>query len=382
MKKRNLAVVIGLSLIGLGSCKKTTTTLEQEKEKILIVSTISGGKRGYQDGEARSALYNKPAQIAIDASGNMYIADRLNHCIRKMTSAGIVSTFAGISGSSGFTNGPGTSAQFNTPYGITIDTEGNIYVSDANNNAIRKITVGGVVSTFAGGPQSGAEDGTGTNAKFNFPFGLVIDAANNLYVADQYNNSIRKVTPTGAVTTIASGYAYPWGVAVDKKGNVYFTLYAANCIRKISTNGTISVYAGNENDYNTAYQLQDGIASAALFCQPLGLATDTSDNVYVADSENQVIRKISPEGIVSSIGVPYPGPFDSNGRTPIRHADGEASGAKFYYPSNITVDKEGNLYVSQGEGDSNNFIRKISSVDKSGTNQSENVNWNKPIGWK
>lgn len=384
MKKERIILLSILSL-SIISCKKSAP-IEKEKEKVFAVSTISGGGTGYVDGPAIYAQYNYPAGMAIDASGNLFIADQLNNCIRKMTSNGIVSTFAGIAGTPGFIDGQGLTAQFANPFGMTIDKDDNIIVADYGNNRIRKITPSGVVSTIAGG-SGGYADGIGTAAKFNGPVGVTVDVLNNIYVTDQNNNKIRKITPSGNVTTLTSTETYPMDVAVDRSGNIYYTLYQTNCIQKISTNGVVSTYAGNVRDKKITHQIQDGVASNALFCLPFGLAIDANDNLYVADTENQVIRKITPQRFVSTIGKSYEGTDVLNGKlTPARDQDGLASEAEFYYPNCITIDKQGNLYVSQGDVPINNFIKKISLVDApgSGPTQAEmdKANWNKPTGWK
>ncbi len=185
-----------------------------------------------------------PTGVAVDGAGNVYVADRYNHRIRKITASGVVSTLAGSA--SGYTDGTGTSAKFKNPTGVAVDGAGNVYVADYNNHGIRKITTSGVVSTLAG-ITYGYTDGTGTSAKFKNPYGVAVDGAGNVYVADRDNHRIRKITTSGVVSTLAGSsqgytdgtgtsaqFAYPFGVAVDGTGNVYVADESNHRIRKIT----------------------------------------------------------------------------------------------------------------------------------------------------
>lgn len=206
------------------------------------VSTLAGSTLGNAEGTGAQAQFNNPIGLVIDVAGNVYVADASNHRIRKITPAGLVTTFAGSS--AGFADGTGTVSQFNEPHCLAIDASGNIFVSDYYNDRIRKITPTGIVSTFAGGSQ-GSTDGIGTAAQFYRPNGLAIDASGNLFVSDSYNNRIRKITPTGVVSTIAgstSGYAdgngtdakfnLPSGIAVDATGTM-LQIYIINVYEKL-----------------------------------------------------------------------------------------------------------------------------------------------------
>ncbi|MCL2760314.1 MAG: IPT/TIG domain-containing protein [Desulfuromonadales bacterium] len=213
-----------------------------------VVNTLAGsGTLGFADGAGATAMFLYPYSIAVDADGNVYVADMNNNRIRKITSAGVVSTIAG-SGDLGFVNGTGTAAQFWNPTGVAVDAAGNVYVADKGNNCIRKITPAGVVSTFAGSGTMGFADGAGTAAQFNQPVGVAVDATGDVYVADTVNNCIRKITPAGVVSTLAGSgtpgfadgpltvaqFSNPSGVAVDAAGNVYVADQINNCIRKIT----------------------------------------------------------------------------------------------------------------------------------------------------
>jgi alpha-tubulin suppressor-like RCC1 family protein/sugar lactone lactonase YvrE len=280
----------------------------------LTVSTLAGQplSSGALDGAGNAARFYYPSGVAADNAGNLYLADTDNDTIRKIVvSTGTVTTLAGQAGISGNTDATGSAARFNMPSGVAVDAADNIYVADTLNNTLRKITASGVVSTLAGSPGvSGNVDGTGSAASFQGPQGLAIDIGGNLYVADTNNQTIRKVVvATGVVTTVA-------GVA------------------------------GNPGS-------ADGLGSAARFNNPSGVAVDASGNLYVADTENHTIRQILPSGMATTLAglAGYSG-----------GADGTGSAARFNSPSDLAVDSSGNVYVA----DTDNFtVRKV--IPSSGT---------------
>ena len=267
----------------------------------------------------------------------------------------MVSTVAGNE-SRGFVDGIGPMARFNHPSAMVIDQAGNIYVSDQENHSIRKVTPSGVVSTFAGTGQPGSENGHRLSATFNNPYGLALDAKGNLYVGDVSNHSIRKISVDGKVTTLAGGrkgfsdrqgelamFDHPYGVAVDAKNNVYVADSYNNRIRKISPDGTTTTVAGNGND-----GFVDGRAQEAEFYVPIGIVIDAGGNIYVGDEGNSSIRKIRTDGKVATLA--------GNGK--FSFSDGIGRNATFNAPGGIAIDGTGNLYVADYL---NNCIRRVST---------------------
>ncbi|WBX70964.1 MBG domain-containing protein [Tenacibaculum retecalamus] len=309
-----------------------------------IVSTIAGdGTGGFLDGTGVISKFLVPNGIAVDASDNVYVADRYNHRIRKITAAGVVSTLAG-SGTAGFLDGTGALAQFNYPNGVAVDILGNVYVAEGSNRRIRKITAAGEVSTLAGSGASGSANGSGTAAQFKFPTGVAVDVSGNVYVADQDDHRIRKITVAGVVSTfagdgtagfldgtgVAAKFYQPNGIGVDALGNVY-VVGTDHRIRKITTAGVVSTLAGNGTSGFT-----NGSGTAAQFNNPSGVTADALGNVYVADRNNRRIRKITATGVVSTFAGS--GTFGS--------ADGLGTAAQFGNPNGIGIDALGNIYVA------------------------------------
>ena len=263
-----------------------------------VVTTIAGSTQGDQDGTGIEAKFNSPIAVAVDNSGNVYVADLGNHKIRKISTEGVVTTLAGST--AGYADGYGIHAKFNQVNGITVDNSGNVYVSDKENRKVRKITPEGLVTTLAGSV-AGFADGQGSNAQFNLLRGITVDGAGNVYVADDVNDKIRKITPNGTVSTLAGStprgdvdgpgniaqFNNPTDVAVDAAGNVYVTDYKNDRIRKITSSGTVSTLSGSTPGY------KDGSADIALFNKPYGLTVDTSNTVYIAGPVNSKIRKIT-----------------------------------------------------------------------------------------
>jgi len=316
-----------------------------------IVTTLAGSTYGHADATGESAQFKYPYGIVSDTNANIFVTDG-SHTIRKITPSGVVSTLAGDpEDNAGFADGTGVAARFAYLYGIAIDSSNNLYVGDSDNNRIRKITPSGVVSTFAGSGLSGAADGAGSSATFDSPRGVAIDSSGNVYVADNGNCRIRKITPSGVVSTLAGsscGYAegtgsgaqfsYVYDVAVDSSDNVYVADEGNHRIRKITSSGVVSTLAGSGS---SGYA--DGTGAAAQFSWPTGLSVDSSGNVYVADTANDRIRKITSSGIVTTIAGSTEG-----------YVNGVGTNAKFLQPVDVTVNSSGILYVAD-----ENRIRKI-----------------------
>jgi len=320
-----------------------------------VVTALAGsGNPGFADGSGAEASFKYPAGIVLDGSGNIYVADAFNNRIRKITPSGVVTTLAG-SGKEGFADGTGLKAVFNGPSGIAIDRDGNIYTAEWKGHRVRKITPEGVVTTLAGSGKAGFADGTGAEASFNTPEGVALDSKGNVYVADARNNKIRKISPSGVVTTIAGSgkkdfadgagaeatFSYPFGVAVDGGGNVYVADSGNNLIRKITPSGSVSTFAGSGKA-----GAKDGYGLATSFNTPWGLALDGGGNLYVADGGNNLIRRITPSGSVST--------FAGSGKAGAE--DGYGSAASFNAPWGVALDGFAAVYVSDHK---TSKIRKI-----------------------
>jgi sugar lactone lactonase YvrE len=334
----------------LGACK-------EQLPKPIAASTSTTGKTDSIVVKDTLPSFNSPAGIAIDGTGNLYVADYGNNLIRKITPGGLVSTFAG-SGSQGATNGAANLATFNEPASIAVDASGNLYVADAGNNRIRKISAAGMVSTLAGSDSTGSVNGPAAGSSFFHPVGVTADGSGNVYVADAGNNMIRLITSAGMVSTFAgngntgasngtltsTSFSNPTGVAVDIAGNIFVANYLNNNILKINQAGTVNLLAGTGQP-----GANNGPDSLATFYYPNSVAVDAADNVYVADGVNNLIRKITPAGMVTTLaGSGLAGSIDSTG-----------TAASFNGPGGLAVDAAGNVYVADTN---NNLIRKITAA--------------------
>jgi len=345
----------------VGSCSKMDLAPKPKPGPVAAKAAVTSSNMTLSAVSVILAKFNSPTATAVDISGNVYVADYFNHRIRMITPAGNVTTLAGT-GTAGFQDGPGASAQFNYPIGVAVDRAKNVYVADSKNHRIRVITPAGVVSTLAGTGIVGNTNGAGAVARFNSPSGVALDGNRNVYVADTYNNLFRKITPAGVVSTVAGdgnfGYvdgpaataefSYPDYLAVDGPGNIYLTDRITNRIRKISRNGAVSTIAGTPDA-----GIVDGPAASAKFHSPTGITVDAAGNLYISDPLNNRIRKLSTDGIVTTLTG------SGDGFTPAGFADGPPDVAVFNQPQGLSVDAFGNLYLADF---SNHRIRKISPV--------------------
>jgi sugar lactone lactonase YvrE len=335
-------------------------------------TTLAGdaGNAGSADGIGRAARFNNPNGVAVDTAGNVYVADSGNHTIRKVTPAGAVTTLAGLAGSPGSADGTGSAARFFQPSGLAADPAGNLYVADSRNSTIRLVTSAGTVTTLAGiagspgntdGPSSAAESNA---AQFCDPHDVAVDRAGNVYVADTANQRIRKVTTKGIVVTIAgptgspfdrvgwtdgagdkARFNYPWSVAVDPAGNVFVADRDNDTIRKITPAREVTTFVGTAQvgwtnvGTSTYYRLpsRDGTGTAVQFGAPSGVAMDNTGNLYVADQAHSTIRMVTSAGMVTTLA----GKADEVGS-----ADGTGSAAQFDMPNGVAVDSAGNVYVA------------------------------------
>jgi len=261
------------------------------------LSTFVGhSEAGWDDGPGNTATIYEPDALLSDAAGNIYFSDQASHLIRKITPEGFVTTIAGTPHSPGFADGAGSAAMFNNPRALAMDNAGNLYVADQANNRIRKITGTGEVTTYAGSGAMGADNGPVATASFNTPTGIAFDAAGNLYVSDVGNSAVRKITPAGIVSTFATGFNFPRELKVDGTGNVYVAEMNGNTIKRISPNGTVTIIAGAGR--------QDAAGAVASFKGPLGLEMDGKGNLFVGENINNQVRKIVITGY--TIDKPLP----------------------------------------------------------------------------
>lgn len=331
--------------------------LKRSPVKILLCAFVVVNFLHAQNGQAGSKppiitgfppSFSNLSGITVDSVGNIYVID--TNLIKKITPNGIVSTLAG-SNEIGSANGIGKDASFNYPTGITVDNSGNLYIADTLNQMIRKITPGGLVTTLAGSGVAGSGNGSGNESSFFYPMGIAVDKGGNVYVADTWNNLVRKITPEGKVKTLAgpdhydSGFYMPLnqpvGIAVDSLGNIFVVDKSPAFVWEITANKTVTIFAGDAGLYNPY-----GKSNTTGFYNPMGVAVDTSGNVYVAETGRDQIWKITPEKKVEQLagqGFGFNGPGNQ---------------ASFDKPWGIVADLTGHVFVSDT---GNNLIRKISN---------------------
>lgn len=329
------------------------------------VSTLAGTAgskdRGAHDGQGTAASFSWPTGIAVEATtGTVYVADTDSHTIRKISPTGEVTTLAGSPGAKGTLDGPNAAARFYHPVGVALDGSSALYVADADNHTIRKITPQGRVSTLAGlAGHKGSADGEPATARFNLPHGLAVAADGTVYVADTDNHTIRQISPSGHVKTLAglagsagsadgagaqARFSHPSGLAIDANGNLYVADNGNYTVRKITPAGIVSTLAGLARHKGSA----EGLGAAARFHTPNGLAVDGRGTVYVADYINSVIRQITPQGEVSTFAGIFKG---------WRSLDGPRAEASFQFPVGVAIGPGGWVYVADSGGRTIRVIR-------------------------
>lgn len=280
-----------------------------------IAGDICGVCSTTRDGTGSQARFNDPQGIAADGAGNLYVAEGSSATIRKITPQGAVTTLAGTAGSAGYADGSGAAARFNAPSRLETDADGNVYVTDTGNSAVRRITAAGAVSTLAGSGSCGSSDGGGTIARFCNPKGIALDRHGNLWVADSGNHTVRRIDAAGNVTTVAGApgvcgsvdgerenrgnlarFCNPQDVAVDEWDNVYVADTGNSTVRMISPNGTVSTLAGLAGQCAS----QDGSPGVSRLCSPSGIDLEGND-LYVADPGNATIRRINLDNVTSTV---------------------------------------------------------------------------------
>lgn len=321
-----------------------------------IVTTLAGSPKdgyGFVDGQGPAAQLSYPEDVCVDAAANAYIADSDNHRIRTIAPDGSVTTLAGST--PGYVEGKAAAAKFDNPRGVALGSDGALYVADSSNHRVRKVTTDGTVSTFAGS-SVGFLDAQGTLAKFSSPTGVAFDSSGNLFVADSANHRIRKIVANGTVSTMAgtatygasdgptsiAKFYYPSGVDVDAKGNIWVADSANALVRRIDPNGYVLTVTGFEPGFGNGRGRMAG-----RFNNVHDVAVAPDGSVFVADRDNHAIRRVWPDGTTTTVA----------GNGIAGYADGMGGDARFLKPEGIALDKAGQLWVSDG---GNNRIRKIS----------------------
>ncbi len=332
------------------------------------ISTVVGtGTQGFggDGGRASSAAPNFPRHLGLNGDGNLYIADGANHRIRKVAVDGTISTVAGT-GVPGFSGdgGRATEAQLAFAQDVAVDSNGTIYVADTTNSRIRTVTSEGVISTAVGMSHLSGDGALATDAVLFFPWDVATDNAGNLYVADTNNHAVRCITPDGVINTVAgtgdagfgadgglaieTALAFPRGVAVDGSGSIYIADTGTNRVRKVSPEGVISKVAGTGK---LGFSGDGGLATDADLDSPVDLAVDGSGSIYIGDIDNNQIRKVSTDGVISTVAGTGLRGFGGDG--------GLATSAAINIPIAVTVDGSGNIYFADRD---NHRIRRISSA--------------------
>lgn len=336
-----------------------------------VISTIAGnGNAGYggDGGQATSAQLNAPFEVAMDPNGNLFIADTGNFVIRKVNTSGVISTVAGngwsvaypgwtvfppLWGTFGGDDSAATDAELNVPEGLAVDSAGDVFIADSASSRIRKVSPTGIISTVAGGGSSLGDGGPATSAQLWGATDVAVDNSGNLFIADYGNARVRKVDTNGIITTIAGGngtLAQPIGVAVDNAGNVFVADRALSRVFKVDSGGTMTLFAGNGTP---GYSGDGGPAVDAELQNPVAVAVDSGGNLFISDSENFVIRKVDASGTITTFAGDHAQGFGGDG--------GPATRAQLYGPGGVAVDAAGNVFIPDG------VVGVIRQVDTTGT---------------
>jgi sugar lactone lactonase YvrE len=353
-----------LSILSVSICFCSFSIIHAQN---YTINTVAGnGTPGYSGdtGPATAAQIGNAYGVYVDASGNTYIPDGGNDRVRIVNSGGIINTFAG-NGTAGFSGdlGQATAAELSSPAAVTGDASGNIYIADGANERIRLVNASGIINTIAGNGTAGysGDGGQASAAELNFPACVALDASGNIYIADLLNQRIRKIAPSGRITTIAgngtSGFsgdlgqataaelANPFGVAVDGSGNIYIADQFNNRIRMVNPSGIITTIVGTGA---ASYSGDLGPATAATLDRPFAVSLDAAGNLYIADFANDRIRKVDNTGIISTIA--------GNGVAAYSGDGGPATAASLHGPTGISLDLYDNLYITD---QSNDRIREL-----------------------
>lgn len=359
IKKQVTLTIISVVLLSI-----TFTLLSvqqaQASDEPIILTVVGDGSAGYSGdgGSASIAQLNGPSAIVFDKTGNMYIADSTNHRVRKVDVNGVITTIAGT-GTDGYSGdgGPAVTAQLRCPKALALDSNGDLFIADLLSYCIRKVDARGKISTVAGTGYSGysGDNGAAICAQFTGIFGLTFDSKDNLYVADFMR--IRKVDSSGIISTIAgSGYfdhsgdgglainadvGAPWGLTIKNNNDLYFTDNGNNCVRKIDSCGMISTVAGIGMPNVGGYSGDGGPSTSARLHSPQAVIFDKTGNMYIADSSNNCIRKVDGTGIISTV---------------VGGDNGNAEVASLFRPCALAFDPSGNMYIADG---ANHCIRKV-----------------------
>jgi alpha-tubulin suppressor-like RCC1 family protein/sugar lactone lactonase YvrE len=351
----------------MDAARTVTATFNTVPSSPDVITTVAGGWVG-DGGPATMAGLASPWSVTKDASGNVYIADMRHHRIRKVDISGVITTVAG-NGESGYSGdgGPALLANLNGPSGLTVDAAGNIYISDTSNHRIRKVDASGMITTVAGNGTLGysGDGGPAVVASLNSPRGLSVDPSGNIYIADANNRRVRKVDASGTITTVAGSGAYgysgdggpataasfnsTWDVAVDPAGNMYIADMGNHRVRKVDTSGIITTVAGNGI---AGYSGDGGPATLASLSSPRSIAIALGGSLYIADSGNQVIRKMDPAGMIMTVA--------GNGTSGYSGDGGPALAASLGSAFDVAVDNAANIYIADA------MNQRIRKVDASG----------------